>query len=80
MKKIILIIVIALSMFNCNKVNKSNSASPIIYCVFTNDNNTHVFKGCFESKESMQQKVVDLRNQGYSNITNVEKSTCSECQ
>ena len=80
MKKIILVFIIALLMFNCNKANKSNSATPVVYCVFTNDNNTHVFRGCFESKEAMQQKVVDLRDAGYSNITNVEKNTCSECQ
>jgi hypothetical protein len=28
----------------------------------------------------MQQKTVELRDQGYTVITNTEKSDCSECQ
>ena len=80
MKNIILVFVIALLMFNCNKANKSNSQSPTVYCMFTKDNGTSIYRGCAEGKEDMQQKTVDLRNQGFTVITNVEKSDCSECQ
>tara|TARA_R110000823_G_scaffold306384_3_gene428766 strand:+ start:1911 stop:2150 length:240 start_codon:yes stop_codon:yes gene_type:complete len=78
MKKIILIFAIALVVFGCNK-SGNKSLSPTVYCMFTNDYNTHVFRGCAEGKEAMQSKTIELRNQGYTEITNTEKTTCSEC-
>lgn len=79
MKNVILIFVIAIALFSCSKSSKTSS-SPIVYCMFTEDGGTHIYRGCAEGKEAMQQKTIDLRNQGYTVITNTEKSDCSECQ
>jgi hypothetical protein len=81
MKNLILILAVATMFVSCNKNNKSLSAtSPTVYCMFTKDNGTNVYRGCAEGKEAMQQKTVELRDQGYTVITNTEKSDCSECQ
>ena len=81
MKNLILILAVVTMFVSCNKNNKSLSVtSPTVYCMFTKDNGTNVYRGCAEGKEAMQQKTVELRNQGYAVITNTEKSDCSECQ
>jgi len=81
MKKIILILAIATVLFACDKNSKlTNSTNPTVYCMFTEDGGTHIYRGCAEGKEAMQNKTIELRNQGYTVITNTEKSDCSECQ
>lgn len=81
MKKLTLILAVLAMFVSCNKNSKLNNAiNPTVYCMFTKDNGTQVFRGCAEGKEAMQQKTIELRNQGYYVITNTEKSDCSECQ
>jgi hypothetical protein len=81
MKKIILILAVVTIFISCDKNSKlNNSTKPIVYCMFTKDNGTNIYRGCAEGKEAMQQKTVELRDQGYAVITNTEKSDCSECQ
>lgn len=81
MKKIILISILALSTiwFGCKKSN-NRVLNPTVYCMFTEDGNTHIYRGCAESKEDMQKKSVELRDQGYTVVKSVEKNSCSECQ
>lgn len=78
MKKIILILAIFTLAISCGQ-NKKSALNPTVYCVYTNDNNSHVFRGCAEGKDAMQQKTIELRNQGYTLISSTEKSSCSEC-
>lgn len=81
MKKLILIFALVSMFVSCSKNNKlTNSTSPTVYCMYTKDNNTNIYRGCAEGKEAMQNKTIELRNQGYTVITSVEKNDCSECQ
>lgn len=78
MKKIILIITVALLVSFCKK-NTTTPLAQKVYCMSTEDGGAHVARGCASSKEEMQNKTVELRNQGYVNIKSTEKSKCSEC-
>ena len=85
MKKVILILAIIGLFISCNKnSNKSSSitpaTTPMIYCMFTEDGGTHIYRGCAYTQEDMQNMAVDLRNQGYTVVTNIRKNDCSECQ
>jgi len=81
MKNLILILAVVTMFVSCSKNNKlTNSTNPTVYCVFTKDNGTNIYRGCAEGQEALQQKTIELRDQGYTVITNTEKSDCSECQ
>lgn len=80
MKNLILILAVVTMFVSCSQSNKSSSLNPTVYCMYTKDNGTNIYRGCAEGKEAMQQKTVELRDQGYTVITNTEKSDCSECQ
>lgn len=78
MKNLFLILAIIASFHSCKKTNKSSTTT--VYCMYTEDGGTHIYRGCAEGKEAMQNKTVELRNQGYTVITNTEKSNCSDCK
>lgn len=84
MKKVILILSVITLSISCNKnstSSKTNSLSPsVVYCVSTEDNGVHISRGCASNKTELQNKTIELRNQGFVSVKSVEKSKCSECQ
>lgn len=81
MKKIILVFVVALlSSVSCKNNSKLNPANQEAYCIYNVVNGTQkYFISCEKSKTDMQQKMIQLRNDGVVNATSVKKSTCSDC-
>lgn len=79
MKNLILILAFFSLFASCNK-NKKSVLNPTVYCMFTEDGGTHIFRGCAETKADMQRKMVELRDQGFTVVNYKEKNTCSECQ
>lgn len=83
MKKVILIIAIAVSFTNCKKSTTAPATATSVKCVFVMDGGsngtTRYFYKCSSSATEMTQIAMELRNQNL-NYEIIEKSTCSQCQ
>lgn len=83
MKKVILILAIAVSFTNCKKSTTAPATATSVKCVFVmnggSNGTTRYFYKCSSSATEMNQIAMELRNQNLFYETTY-KSTCSECQ